>query len=142
MELNKEKQKVIDICETKFWEALSQGASRLNTLEGRERENKLKEMKFLSETLKFIYSIPAEILDVKPDKSFTITIKFQYAYHLKEFMMNLDKLKDCLMKDLKQLPVCQKYDLKDTYIEVKVNEDLREIEQGKYPNVPASAPAC
>ena len=126
MEVKERKKRAIQICETELLEALAQCTSRLNTVQGRERENLLKEMKYLRKTLELIYCIPAEISDVKPDKSFTITLRFQYAYHLKEFMMNLDKLEDCLMLDLKQLPGCQKYDLSDTYIEVKVEEVLYE----------------
>ena len=129
IELKEKKKKEINICETELWEALAQCTSRLNTLQGKERKNLLKEMTCLCETFQLIYGEHAEISDVKQDRSFTMTIRFKHAYHLIAFKSksNLDKLEDCLMNDLKKLPGCQKYDLTDTYIEVvKVDEELCE----------------
>ena len=124
---SEEKKKIASSCEIMFLKVLEQIAVERLTASGSERrEILLNEQKETRETIKCLREYHAEICNVEPGNSITITLQFFSAYDLKAFLNDLSKLEDCVMKDLKQLPECQKYDFTDIYIEVKVDEELCE----------------
>ena len=123
--LLEKKKKELHSLEIEILKTLKENTVKLNKAKGRERQRLLKEMKFLRDTLKFLYNkIHAEVRHAEQDKSITLTLKFVSAYHLKVFMASLNTLEQCLKADLKLLPTCQGYDLTDAAIQVTVAEDL------------------
>ena len=126
LDISEKKKKEICCCEIELLKNIRLNLVKLRTAAGTDREQLFTENRELRETLKLFQDIQANVLNAEQDRSITITLKFLSVDHLNAFMMNLNKLEECLMDDLRQLPGCQKYDLTDTYIEVTVSEDLYE----------------